>query len=132
MNLITPVKANKPQDVNTALILLFASIIIGRLPKILQLFQANSSQVVGYLPEFFIPITLAYFIFYMAWKGQNWARICIIIFVILNIISLMAGLSNPYINSAAKIAASLEEVFAIFATYLLFKKSSNEWFDAKN
>jgi hypothetical protein len=132
MNLTTPTKANKPKDVDIALVLLFTSVIIGRIPKIIQLFQAPSSQAMAYLPDFFLPIVLAYFFYYMVLTGQNWARIITIIFVVLNIPAFISGLSNPDIYLIAKLAAAVEVIFGVIAVVLLFKKSSNEWFSNKN
>lgn len=123
----------RPKEAATAVLFLIASLAIGLIRAIFGLTQRTSG----------VPLILAALIvtavfalgFFLVWKisaPRNWARIILLVLVIINLpfaILMNVGELKQSIWSGA--LSIFIEVLLWIGTYLLFTKNSNLWFRSR-
>jgi hypothetical protein len=128
----------KPSKVRTAVILLYISLGIGvmRLFVAWMLFGAPGWIVYTMLTKLLIIIPVAMWIYYMVGRGKTWARITVLILVIIETpLSTLAVVRYGQfpMSSLSDLMTNLEIVqtlIKIVAMPLLFQKESSDWFKA--
>jgi|SRR6185437_159743 len=120
----------RPKDTTLALQFLYASLAIGLIRAVFGLTQRTSGA----------PLILAALIvmsvfalgFFLVWKisaGSNWARIILLVLVLINLPFAVLGNISELKRSVSSGAFSiLIEAILWIGTYLLFTKNSNLWF----
>jgi len=117
-------KKSRPNEVSIALALLwtlFAIYIIKIIPILTEpgsIFDFISG--VGF--AIIISLILIFFI-EMIRRGENWARITLLVLAIISIINTAFTYANPL--------EIIEIVLLVIASILLFQKSSSKWFMSK-
>src|SRR5438552_3372876 len=120
----------RPREVVRAVQFLFAAIMIGLITAILNLAQRISGApmiialliVIGFFG-------LCYLLIRIISAGRNWARILLLVLVLLNlpfaVLSDIAALRQSILLGMLSIIII---ILQIIGTYLLFTKNSNLWF----
>jgi hypothetical protein len=140
-------KANKilekPSKVRIALILLYSSLGISLPRLVMKLVTVEDSVdipgmvIAGFIGLIVFSINLL--LFYMIGKGKNWARIAVLIPVIilrapLAVLLVVGLLSDPRSASFAEIGNITcyvaERILEIIALTFLFQRASSDWFKA--
>jgi uncharacterized membrane protein len=119
----------RPKEATLAIKLLFASLGIGLLRGLAGLMLKPSGAMILAALIVIAIFTLGFF---MVWKisaGRNWARIILLVLVVINLpfaaLANVAELKRSVLSGALSI---IIEVLIWIGTYLLFTKNSNLWF----
>ena len=132
---------NKPDNVSTALILLWIMLAIGVINSIFTLSSslklANTSDLdSGFLIGVLI-FTLCFTLLFMAffiWKigqGKNWARITYLVLFILGVPFTIYSYLTSAVSTLLIILMIGQIILQIIALVLLFQKQSSDWFKSK-
>jgi len=124
------IQIERPREVVRAVQFLFAAIMIGLITAILNLAQRISGApmifalliVIGFFG-------LCYLLIRIISAGRNWARILLLVLVLLNL--PFAVLSDIAVLRQSILLGTLSIIIIILqiiGTYLLFTKNSNLWF----
>src|SRR6266446_4807361 len=124
------IQIERPQEVMRAVQFLFAAIMIGLITAILNLAQRISGApmifalliVIGFFG-------LCYLLIRTISAGRNWARIILLVLVLLNlpfaVLSDIAALRESILLGTLSIIII---ILQLIGTYLLFTKNSKLWF----
>ncbi len=124
------IQIERPREVMRAVQFLFAAIMIGLITAILNLAQRISGApmifalliVIGFFG-------LCYLLIRTISAGRNWARIILLVLVLLNlpfaVLSDIAALRESILLGTLSIIII---ILQLIGTYLLFTKNSNLWF----
>jgi hypothetical protein len=122
-----------PRTVTAAVSVLYLSLGLGVIQLLLRWSKAEASGSLG--PEVGPLLTLA-LIYYMIWRGRNWARIIYLILVLLGTpLSLLAVIQlSGHSDFSGSVGAHLLYIEIIqigihlVAVVLLFQRASSHWF----
>jgi len=119
----------RPKEATLAVKLLFASLGIGLLRGLSGLMlKPSGAMIVAAL----IVIAIFALGFFLVWKisaGRNWARIILLVLVVINLpFALLANLAELKRSVLSGALSIIIEVLIWIGTYLLFTKNSNLWF----
>jgi hypothetical protein len=128
----------KPSKVTAAVIMLYISLAIGvmRLFVTWMLFGAPSWIAYTMLTKLLIIIPIATWLYYMVGRGRNWARMTVLILVLIETpLSILAVVKHGVfpMSSLSDFMTNLEIVqtlIKIMAMPLLFQRDSSVWFKA--
>ena len=120
----------RPREVVRAVQFLFAAIAIGLITAILNLAQRVSGAPMIFALLIVIAFFgLCYFLIRTISAGRDWARIILLVLVLLNlpfaILSDIAALRQSILLGTLSIIII---ILQLIGTYLLFTKNSNLWF----
>jgi len=127
-NLERPVM--RPQRVTTAVQVLIASLVLGVLTAAFNIVRVASGKTMLVA----LVIVLAFFGlgFLLVWRiaaGKNWARIFLLVLVILGTPLAIPGYrASLRLNVVAGSVSILINILQLIGAYLLFTGSSNSWF----
>ncbi|MEP6570934.1 MAG: hypothetical protein ABJC10_14275 [Acidobacteriota bacterium] len=120
----------RPLQATRAVQLLFASLAIGMLRAIFGLTQRVSGAAL--ILAALIVIAVFAILFFLVWKisaGRNWARIILLVLVIINLpFAVMANVGELKQSLHSGALSIFIETLLWIGTYLLFTKNSNQWF----
>ena len=129
--LIEPMaKVARPKETTLAIQFLYASLGIGLLRAEFGLIQRTSGAAL-----ILASLIVASFFalgFFMVWKisaGRNWARIILLILVLINLpFAVLANISELKQSLLSGTLSLIIEAILWVGTYLLFTRNSNLWF----
>jgi len=123
----------RPKETTSAIQFLYASLAIGLIRAVFGLTQRVSGAAL--ILAALIVIAVFALGFFLVWKisaGRNWARIILLVLVLINlpfaVLTNVSELKRSVLSGAFSI---LIEVILWIGTYLLFTKNSNLWFRSR-
>ncbi len=124
------IQIERPREVVRAVQFLFAAIVIGLITASLNLAQRVSGAAMIFALLIVIGFFgLCYFLIRTISAGRDWARIILLVLVLLNlpfaILSDIAALRQSILLGTLSIIII---ILQLIGTYLLFTKNSNLWF----
>ena len=125
---------SKPDQVKTAVNLLYASLAIGVLNLILSLAAiVEQSLVVFVIVVAVITISILFFLIVMISSGKNWARIVFLILYVIGLpgqVATVLQLMTAY--SFISLTGTVQTILQLVAIVLLFQSASTAWFKRDN
>lgn len=123
----------RPQETSSAVLLLSVSLAIGLIRAIFGLTQRTSGMAL--ILASLIVIAFFALAFFLAWKisaGKNWARIFLLVLVLINLPFAVLGNFGEFKKSFwSGFLSMVIEVILWIGTYLLFIRKSNLWFKSR-
>ena len=123
----------RPKETTLAVQFLYASLAIGLLRAVFGLSQRTSGAPL--ILAALIVVSVFALGFFVVWKissGRNWARIILLVLVLINLPFAVLGNISELKRSVLSGAFSIFiEVILWIGTYLLFTKNSNLWFRSR-
>lgn len=127
-------QTNRPEKVGTAVKLLYISLGVGVLQRIM---MASVHAEVAHAPNLIATMLVAFFVLgirwlfiYMIGKGRNWARIVFLVWFI--IVTPVSMLIMPWYVIPYPLLVGLpfigQTVIQVIALVFLFQKPSTDWF----
>ena len=120
----------RPKETTLAVLFLYGSLAIGLLRAVFGLTQRTSGAPL--ILAALIVVSVFALGFFVVWKisaGRNWARILLLVLVLINLPFAVLGNISELKRSVLSGAFSiLIEVILWIGTYLLFTRNSNLWF----
>jgi hypothetical protein len=123
----------RPKETTSAIQFLYASLAIGLIRAVFGLTQRASGAALILAAL----IVISFFVlgFFLVWKisaGRNWARITLLVLVLINLpFAVMANVSELKRSVLSGAFSFLIEVILWIGTYLLFTRNSNLWFRSR-
>ena len=121
---------SRPKETTLAIQFLYASLALGLIRAVFGLTQRTSGAAL--ILAALIVISFFALGFFVVWKistGRNWARILLLILVLINLpFAVLANISELKQSVLSGTLSILIEVILWVGTYLLFTKNSNLWF----
>ena len=120
----------RPKETTSAIQFLYASLAIGLIRAVFGLTQRASGAALVLAAL----IVISFFVlgFFLVWKisaGRNWARIILLLLVLINLpFAVLANVSELKRSVLSGAFSILIEVILWIGTYLLFTRNSNLWF----
>lgn len=116
-----------PSNTYKAIKLLYCS--LGVMVSVVILSLRQQEAMIPYLIGSLIPLSLCFVFIMQIGKKKNWARITLLIFLIITIpIKGMGFLTTLSIDLIGGILSLTVLIIQVIATILLFSKSSSVWF----
>ena len=123
----------RPKETTSAIQFLYASLAIGLIRAVFGLTQRVSGAAL--ILAALIVIAVFALVFFLVWKisaGRNWARIILLVLVLINLpFAVLANVSELKRSVLSGAFSILIEVILWIGTYLLFTKNSNLWFRSR-
>jgi len=123
----------RPKETTSAIQFLYASLAIGLIRAVFGLTQTASGAAL--ILAALIVISVFALGFFLVWKissGRNWARIILLVLVLINlpfaVLANVAELKRSVFSGSLSI---LIEAILWIGTYLLFTRNSNLWFRSR-
>ena len=120
----------RPKETTSAIQFLYASLAIGLIRAVFGLTQRASGGAL--ILAALIVISFFVLAFFLVWKisaGRNWARIILLVLVLINLpFAVLANVSELKRNVLSGAFSILIEVILWIGTCLLFTRNSNLWF----
>ena len=121
---------SRPKETTLAIQFLYASLALGLIRAVFGLTQRTSGAAL--ILAALIVISFFALGFFVVWKistRRNWARIILLILVLINLpFAVLANISELKQSVLSGTLSILIEVILWLGTYLLFTKNSNLWF----
>ncbi len=121
---------DKPQAVNRAVNLLWASIAFGLVKILMDFTHVSAMASVGFT-SFVLAFTFAIIIFliFMISSGKNWARIAFLIMFVIGTIPALPVVLDEFGRAPAVGALSVVQLcLQVYALFLLFTSPGRAWF----
>ena len=123
----------RPKETTSAIQFLYASLAIGLIRAVFGLTQRVSGAAL--ILAALIVIAVFALGFFLVWKisaGRNWARIILLVLVLINLpFAVLANVSELKRSVLSGAFSILIEVILWIGTYLLFARNSNLWFRSR-
>jgi hypothetical protein len=123
----------RPKETTSAIQFLYASLAIGLIRAVFSLTQRASGAAL--ILAALIVISVFALGFFLVWKmsaGRNWARIILLVLVLINLpFAVLANVSELKRSVLSGALSILIEVILWIGTYLLFTRNSNLWFRSR-
>jgi len=120
----------RPPIVTKALVLLYIALGIGPIRIVMEV--PGVSTAVAIIPALILTALLAGFV-YLIGTGRNWARITLLVLVLIGIPFSVAPLLEIFrTNFVSGVLGLVQAVLQIVALVFLFQKQSSEWFKARS
>lgn len=123
----------RPKETTSAIQFLYASLAIGLIRAVFGLTQRVSGAAL--ILAALIVIAVFALGFFLVWKisaGRNWARIILLVLVLINLpFAVLANVSELKRSVLSGAFSILIEVILWIGTYLLFTRNSNLWFRSR-
>ena len=120
----------RPEDVGTAVVLLYVSLGIGGLGSILE--ATVNAQMASPAPVMFttlVTLGVIWLLTYKTGKGRNWARITLLVLLVFGIpFFVQSLLQNLAANPFSGLLGIGQTVLQIISLVLLFQRQSTDWF----
>jgi hypothetical protein len=127
---IEPTGVARPKEATLAVQFLYASLTIGLIRAVFGLTQRTSGAAL--ILAALIVVSVFALGFFLVWKisaRRNWARIILLVLVLINLPFAVLGNISEFKRSVLSGALSIFiEVILWIGTYLLFTRNSNLWF----
>jgi len=124
---------SRPTETTLAIQFIYASLVIGMLRAVFGLTQRASGAAL--ILAALIVISFFALGFFLVWKissGRNWARIILLILVLINLpFAVLANVSELKQSILSGTLSVLIELILWVGTCLLFTKTSNRWFRSR-
>jgi len=120
----------RPKETTSAIQFLNASLGIGLIRGVFGLTQRTSGAALVLAALIVISVfSLGFFLIWKISAGRNWARIILLVLVLINLpFAVLANISELKLRALSGTFSILIEVILWIGTYLLFTKNSNLWF----
>jgi hypothetical protein len=120
----------RPKEATFAIQLLYASLAIGLIRAVFGLTQRTSGAALVLAALIVVSVfALAFFLIWKISTGRNWARIILLVLVLINLpFAVRANISELKLSVLSGTFSILIEVILWIGTYLLFTKNTNLWF----
>ena len=123
----------RPKETTSAIQFLYASLAIGLIRAVFGLTQRVSGAAL--ILAALIVVAVFALGFFLVWKisaGRNWARIILLVLVLINLpFAVLANVSELKRSVLSGAFSILIEVILWIGTYLLFTRNSNLWFRSR-
>ena len=123
----------RPKETTSAIQFLYASLAIGLIRAVFGLTQRASGAAL--ILAALIVVSVFVLAFFLVWKissGRNWARIILLILVLINLpFAVLANVSELKRSVLSGALSILIEAILWIGTYLLFTRNSNLWFRSR-
>ena len=123
----------RPKETTSAIQLLYASLAIGLIRAVFGLTQRTSGAAL--VLAALIVISVFALGFFLVWKisaGRKWARIILLVLVLINLpFAMLANISELKRSVWSGALSILIEVILWIGTYLLFTRNSKHWFRSR-
>lgn len=120
----------RPTPVTRAAQLLTSALILGLIASAIRLAgQASGFQLALWLLMLIAFLTVLFYLVMKIWAGRNWARILLLVLVVLNTpFAILAYIAEVRTNVVPGALSLVMVVLQVIATVLLFTSNSNRWF----
>jgi hypothetical protein len=123
----------RPKETTSAIQFLYASLAIGLIRAVFGLTQRASGAAL--ILAALIVILVFALGFFLVWKislGRNWARIILLLLVLINLpFAVLANVSELKRSVLSGALSILIEAILWIGTYLIFTRNSNLWFRSR-
>jgi len=126
----TTTSITRPKETTSAIQFLYASLAIGLIRAILGLTQRTSGAALVLAALIVVSVfALGFFLIWKISAGRNWARIILLLLVLINLpFAVLANISELKRSMLSGALSIFIEVILWIGTYLLFTRNSNLWF----
>jgi CDP-diglyceride synthetase len=126
----TESQIQKPKDIYWAISIFFTSIVVG-LTAIYFNNRENDSSVTKIISPI-IFVSLIGFILYKIFAGKNWARITLLVLMVLGLLALPYALIIYFQSSHLSFSLVIFQVIlACAAMIILYERRCDDWFEMK-
>jgi hypothetical protein len=120
----------RPSQVTRAAQLLTSALVLGLVASAIRLArQIHGLQLALSLLILVAFLTVLFYLVMKIWAGRNWARILLLVLVVLNTpFAILGYLAEAQTNVVPAVLSLIIVVLQVLATVLLFTKPAHRWF----
>lgn len=119
----------RPKDVKLSVRLMWLSLV---LMLVTAPFAATIKTAGAAIASTGVTVIFLAFLFYMVWRGRNWARIIFLVMFLFGLIPVVLYSMHSLTTAPLLVASSMiQTMLQAAATYMLFTAAAKPWFQKK-